>query len=121
MGVTTSKHNVARHLRAPVRAALADLRNALDVIYGSAAPTCLLYGSQARGDARPDSDVDVILIFSGEIDPAAEILRLGQALAEITINRGVVVAVRPIASSHYREATGPFWQNVKQDGIILDV
>jgi uncharacterized protein len=90
-------------------------------IYGLAAPTCVLYGSQARGDVRPDSDVDVILIFSPEIDPVTEILRLGQALADITINRAIVIAVRPIARSQYQRVTGPFWENVKHEGLVIDV
>ena len=110
-----------RHLGRRVQAAIADLQNSLVAIYGLVAPTCLLYGSQARGDARPDSDVDVILIFSQEIDPVTEILRLGQALADKTISRGVVVAVRPITRSQYQRASGPFWQNVKHEGLVIDV
>ena len=109
------------NLGKPVQAAIAELRNSLVAIYGPAAPTCLLYGSQARGDARPDSDVDVILIYSHEIDPVSEILRLGQTLADITITHGVVIAARPIARSQYQSATGPFWQNVKHEGLVLDV
>jgi uncharacterized protein len=29
----------------------------------------ILYGSRARGDARPDSDTDICIVLSPEIDP----------------------------------------------------
>ena len=28
--------------------------------------TVILYGSEARGDARPDSDIDVLILLDGE-------------------------------------------------------
>jgi predicted nucleotidyltransferase len=36
------------------------LNNRLEAIY--------LYGSQARGDARPDSDIDVMIVLRGDFD-----------------------------------------------------
>lgn len=42
----------------PVREALADAKSALEEIYGDRLKRLIVYGSQARGEARPDSDVD---------------------------------------------------------------
>jgi uncharacterized protein len=47
----------------------------------------ILFGSLARGDARPDSDVDLLVIEQHVPDRYAEMLRLNQAL------RGLLLAV----------------------------
>jgi predicted nucleotidyltransferase len=46
-----------------VRLALRELQKALLDLYGKEAPELLLYGSYARGDATPASDVDVLLLY----------------------------------------------------------
>jgi predicted nucleotidyltransferase len=42
---------------------LAKFRAALDEMYGARLERVVLFGSQARGDARPDSDHDVAVFF----------------------------------------------------------
>ena len=39
-----------------------------------AAPTArtIVYGSEARGDARPDSDIDLLILLDGDKNPTPE-------------------------------------------------
>ena len=59
---TASRHNRSRRDR-QVRAALVDLRAALNALDGQDVPAAILYGSHARGEANDASDVDVLLVY----------------------------------------------------------
>ena len=57
-----------------------DLRNRLTELYGPRIDRLLLFGSQARGDAVEGSDVDVLVVLHGEVQPGEEIRRTGGTL-----------------------------------------
>ena len=43
-------------------AILAELRHYLEALYGERLVQIVLYGSQARGDAKPNSDAELIVL-----------------------------------------------------------
>jgi len=47
---------------------LRQLRQELHQLWGNRLEAIYLYGSQARGDAHPDSDVDVLAVLKGDFD-----------------------------------------------------
>jgi predicted nucleotidyltransferase len=76
-----------------------------------------LYGSQARGDAGPESDIDVLLILTQSERPAIEVDRYADILADLNLRYGVLLSVLPVEQAHLREASGPFWRNVRAEGV----
>jgi hypothetical protein len=69
-----------------LRAILGDLSRALGRIYGDRYVRLWLYGSQARGEAHRGSDVDLLVILNGPVQPTREVtsdvaVRSGQAVA----------------------------------------
>ena len=58
---------MATTLSLGLREALTMLRAGLEAIYGDRLAGLRLYGSQARGDARTDSDVDLAVLLEGPI------------------------------------------------------
>ena len=59
----------------------------------------ILFGSQARGEAGPDSDVDLLVVEPSVDDRFAEIVRLQRVLAPLRLPADVVV----VSEAHVAE------------------
>ncbi|MBS3965639.1 MAG: nucleotidyltransferase domain-containing protein [Truepera sp.] len=102
-----------------LRQLLRALREALESRYGTELQDLILFGSEVRGEAREDSDIDIVLVLRRQVQPGAEIARLGDILADLNLRYGRLVSVIPTSQTHYQQAPGPFWRNVRAEGIRL--
>ena len=77
-----------------------------------------LFGSRARGDAEPDSDMDVLLEVDVEHVSFAEKQRVRRVAGETSIDSGVVVSIL-ISDRRLRTERGDFsiFQNIREEGI----
>jgi predicted nucleotidyltransferase len=103
-----------------VRQALRELERGLRELYAEKTPLILVYGSQARQEADSASDIDVLLVYPGEIRPGQEINRLRDILAEINLRYQELISVIPVSEKDYKQRTSPFWVNVRKEGIPID-
>ncbi|TAE97773.1 MAG: nucleotidyltransferase domain-containing protein [Oscillatoriales cyanobacterium] len=71
---------------------LTDLRSHFEQIYDSRLVTMVLYGSQARGDERPDSDIDVLVVLKGQVNPGEEIKRTSHIRADLSLQNDEVIS-----------------------------
>ena len=99
-----------------IRQALTELQSGLRQLYGVKAPVLLVYGSYARQEIRPDSDLDVLLIYPHEIYPGQEIRRVSALLAELNLRHQVLISVMPTSQDRYQRSQGAFWENVRREG-----
>lgn len=96
---------------------LQELSAALRGRYGDRYVRLWLYGSEARGEAHPESDVDILLVLRETSHPTREIDRIADVLADFNLRYGVLLSVLPVAESTLKNAEGPFWRNVRREGI----
>ena len=105
-------------MAATVDPVLTRFRAALDAAYGARIERVVLFGSRARGDARPDSDYDVAVFlrdyrsFGREIEPLASIE------TEILSDTGALISALPLPAGSYNNRTG-LMHEMRREGIDL--
>jgi predicted nucleotidyltransferase len=97
---------------------LARFRAALDAMYGNQIERVVLFGSRARGDARPDSDYDIAVFLRDMSDRFAELYRLADLSTDILGDTGEFVHAMPYRAGTYNERT-PLMLGIRADGIDL--
>lgn len=102
-----------------VRAALAEAKERLVEAYGDRLDRLVLYGSHARGDARADSDVDVIVVLRGVNDPYGEGKRLSVLRLDLSVRYGVDIAMQPYSCDEVVDPARPLMHSVAREGIAL--
>ena len=100
-------------------AILSELRRRLEDIYGPRLERVLLYGSQARGDAEPGSDIDVMIVLAGSVSPGEEIARVGTITAEISLDHEVVISCIFVSDDRYASDRSPLLLNVRREGVAI--
>ena len=99
-------------------ALLTRFRAALDTIYGERLERVVLFGSRARGDAKPDSDYDIAVFIKDAGTFIEESARLSAVSTDILLDTGAVISATPFPAGAYRERTG-FMHELRKDGLDL--
>jgi len=98
---------------------LAELKQRLTELYGERLSQLILFGSQARGDATEDSDVDVLVVLEGEVDLATEVKRTSDLRLEYSLEKGLLISPTFISVSRYRENNLPLMIEIQSDAVTL--
>ena len=83
--------------------------------------TAILYGSEARGDARPDSDIDVWVLLDGDTRDIGREDRLSGELYGIELETGILISPMIMLRKQWenRPFKTPFYVNVINEGVTL--
>ena len=77
----------------------------------------VLFGSQARGDAAPDSDIDVMIVLAGPLDHWREIQRTSRMTSDLSLEYDTVL-LRVFSTPDQAETDGgPFYEGVRREGV----
>lgn len=104
-------------MNARLSAILAELRQRLEGIYGERLLKVILFGSHARADAEPGSDVDVLVVLRGTVTPGDEIAQTGPTSAALSLEYDVVISCTFVSAERYSNEQSPLLLNVRREGI----
>lgn len=99
--------------------AMTDLKAALAHLYGERLRGVYLYGSYARGDYHPDSDVDILVVLAGPMHPGIEITRMSAIVSELCFHHDLLIAILPIDSKEWDSDFDPLFATARQEAVAL--
>lgn len=91
-------------------------------IYGAHLESVILYGSYARGDYTPDSDIDIMILVDLSVE---EMDAYSDALSELGFKYNVQhdIWMMPVVKNqqhfYHWAASYPFYSNVQKEGVVL--
>ena len=102
-----------------LKAILDELRTRFQELYGERLVQMILFGSQARGDAEEGSDIDVLVVLSGEVNPGREIEHAGDIVYDVSFANDVVVSCVFMGEDRFLHRNGPLLRNVRKEGVPI--
>ncbi len=103
-----------------IKKILRELKKGLVAIYGDQLKAVVLFGSYARGDAHPpDSDIDVMLIFKGELKYGEAQRRSSEFVASLCLEHDVVISRVFVSENEYAQSKMPLMLNVRKEGVAV--
>jgi predicted nucleotidyltransferase len=96
---------------------LAELRLSLEAVYGERLSKLILFGSHARGDAEPGSDIDVLVVLGGPVNAGEEVARTSGIVAELCLRHTEVIGCIFMDEDRFATRQGPLLRNVRKEGI----
>lgn len=97
-----------------------DLTNGLQNIFGSEIYQIILYGSAARNEATEESDIDIAILLTKEMDTRVRDRFIDRA-AKIDRKYGKVFSIVDISREKMEQWGNvlPFYRNIRKEGIVL--
>lgn len=80
----------------------------------------ILFGSRARGDARKDSDWDLLIILNKPKIEASDFDRISYPLYELGWNEGEHFSPKLYTTKEWmKRSFTPFYKNIEKEGLVL--
>jgi predicted nucleotidyltransferase len=102
-----------------VASVLPELRAELQRLLGERLEGVYLYGSRARGEARPDSDIDVLVVVRGGVDYGALIEATSEVVARLSLQHDVVISRAFVSAERFAHEQSPFLMNVRREAVAV--
>jgi uncharacterized protein len=105
--------------RHEITAILSSLSNYLQQEYQERLDRVILFGSEARGEAAPESDIDVLIVLKDPVNASAELERTSQFIAQLCLEHSVLISRLFMPKSRFETESAPLLRNIRKEGILL--
>ncbi len=106
-------------MRQEVVTAINRLKERLLETYPDRLVETVLFGSQARDEAGRESDIDVLVVLKGEVNPVAEIKNNSAWISELCLETDESINCVYLSEEQFRTAKIPLLREIRKEGIMI--
>ncbi|WP_017293311.1 nucleotidyltransferase domain-containing protein [Geminocystis herdmanii] len=101
-----------------IEPSLRRFEKSLRYLYGKDIDKIILFGSQARGEATIDSDVDILVVTKAKLTEQKrdELIR---EISDFSINENILFNVIEMLTTRFELEQSPLLINIRREGIVL--
>jgi predicted nucleotidyltransferase len=100
-----------------LRELVAEIKDGLRALYGVRLRGVFLFGSQARRDAGPESDVDLLIVLDEVPHYVGEVKRTRDLTSSVALRHDVSISCVFVSAAEWEQGEGPFLDNVREDAV----
>ena len=79
----------------------------------------ILYGSVARNQASPASDIDLLVLLGQPIDYFKELRTIIDLLYPVQLESEQLISAKPVPVDEFEHGTIQLYRNAKREGVVV--
>jgi predicted nucleotidyltransferase len=79
----------------------------------------MLYGSEARGEAEPESDIDLLVLLAPPVHRAEDLRVCIHALYPLVLELERPIHAKPVDAAEYEAQAFPLYREAKREGVFV--
>ena len=87
--------------------------------YGARFKGLVVYGSVARNQATPASDIDLLVLLSQPFNYFDEVRRIIELLYPVQLESDQLISAKPVPLEDYERGRIQLYRNAKREGILV--
>ncbi len=95
------------------------LKLELSLIYANRLRGVYLFGSYARQEQDPESDLDVLIILSDMDNYLSEIKRTSEIISHLSLEYGITISRSFVREYDWKTYDSPLLRNIREEGIAV--
>lgn len=107
------------NLKQKVWKIVAELKQSLQTIYGDRLVQVVLFGSHCRSEAKPDSDIDVLVVLKRPLHWLTESQRISDTVADLSLRHAELVNCCLIDEDEFLHQDEALLRNIRREGIMV--
>lgn len=96
-----------------------EIKSRLEAAFQARLQRVLLFGSEARGEASEDSDVDLLVLLDGPVQLGKDLETIVEALYPLQMELDSPIHALPVPAETFEAGEYSLYREVQREGVAL--